>query len=164
MFLTIHIFQYLIFISQNVILKWQFKICVQAVPNCMHGVLLTISGENWMLAATLLSASEKFRPVILTTNLCVCVYMAFEVFLKWNWPKNNSFPHVQKLINGCLQFWVSTKCFLLGSARGIVIHGAKNCFLCHMYSRTCGMGSKARLLSLQTQKQGSGEIFIYCLY
>lgn len=27
-----------------------------------------------MLAATLLSAFVKFRPVILTTNLCVCVH------------------------------------------------------------------------------------------
>lgn len=83
MFLTIHVFQCVIFISQNVILKWQFKICVQAVPNYVHGVLLRISGENWMLAATLLWASEKFRLVILT-NLCggACVYMAFEVFLK----------------------------------------------------------------------------------
>lgn len=79
MFLTIHVFQNVIFISQNVILKWQFKICVQAVLNYVHGILLRISGENWMLAATLLSASEKFRPLILTTNSCVCacVYVAF---------------------------------------------------------------------------------------
>lgn len=25
------------------------------------------------------------------------------------------------------------------------IHGAKICFLCHMYFRTCGIGNKARL-------------------
>lgn len=94
--LIIHLFQYVIFISQNVILKWQFKICIHAVLNYVYGVLWRISGENWMLAATLLSASEKFSCVILITDLCAsaCVYMAFEVFLKYKRPGNNFFPHV----------------------------------------------------------------------
>lgn len=39
--LIIHLFQYVIFISQNVILKWQFKICVHAVLNYMG-----FCGEN----------------------------------------------------------------------------------------------------------------------
>lgn len=54
------------------------------------------------------------------------------------------FP-VCKLINVCLQFWVSTKCLFLGSVREITIQGAKICLLCHVFFRTCGMGNKARL-------------------
>lgn len=165
MFLTIHLFQYVIFISQNVILKWQFKVCIQAVLNYMHGVLLRKSGENWMLAAALLSASEKFRCVILTTNLCASA--VYRWHLKYFSNKTGQeiilFPMCE-LINVCLQFWISTKCFFLGSEREITIHGAKFFFLCHVYFRTCGMGSKARLPFPGGTEAGFRGDFIYCLY
>lgn len=69
-----------------------------------------------------------------------------------------------ELINVCLQFWLSTKCFFLGSEREITIHGAKFFFLCHVYFRTCGMGSKARLPFPGGTEAGFRGDFIYCLY
>lgn len=66
--------------SQNDSLKFVYRLCL---ATCV-GFCWEYHGENCMLAATLLSGFEKFRPVILTTNLCACaqIYMAFKVFPK----------------------------------------------------------------------------------
>lgn len=102
-------------------------------------------GANWMLAAALLSAFEKFRPVILTTNLCVCthIYTALKYFSNKTGQEIIIFP-MCKTIKGSLLFWISTKCLFLGSVREITTRGAKICLLCHIYFRAYGMGNKAK--------------------
>jgi len=148
MFSSIYVFQYVIFISQNMISKWQFKICVQAALNCMHGVLLIISGWELSVGCHLALCFWKIQ-VLNNLKQQICVRVRTHIWHLKYLPNETGqaiivFP-MCKMIRGSLLFWVNTECLFLGSMREIATHGAKICLLCHMYFQGLWDGEQSNI-------------------
>lgn len=153
----IFVFQHVIFLSQNVILTCQLEICVQVVPNYMHGVLLRVSGWELKVGCHLALAFGEIHTCNLG-NRFVCMYTHIYWHLKY-FPNETGqeiavFP-MCKMIKGSRLFWVSAKCLFLGSVKEITTHGAKNAFTLSCVLQGWEMGNKARFPFPEAQKQDS---------
>lgn len=102
-------------------------------------------GGNWMLAAALLSVFEKFRPVILTANLCVCtrMYISYLKYLPNTSGQEIIIFLMCKTIKGSLLFWITIKYFFSYQWEKLLLMGQKFVYSV-MYFRVYRTGNKAR--------------------